>query len=286
MWLKSMFISVYLTALCLASGYLLFNIPLLSFESALESALKSSLALLATLPLLLMMAYFFAFKSAARTSANLYFLLVLPAISLMALVALSPVPWLSVAIAALALAGNAVYVFWYSRFNREDNAKLAVGKALPDFDLLDEAGKPYPSSRMRQQPSLILFYRGNWCPLCMAQIKEVAKAYQALEARGVSVYLVSAQSDTQTASLADKFSVKMRFMQDKNNQAAEQLDIAAIGGTPMGLQALGYSSDTAMPTVLMTDTSGKIIFADLTDNYRLRPEPEDFLRVFDEYQVV
>jgi len=50
----------------------------------------------------------------------------------------------------------------------------------------------------------------------------------------------------------------------------------------MGLQALGYDSDTVMPTVVMTNSAGKIIFADLTDNYRVRPEPEDFLRVFDE----
>ena len=39
-------------------------------------------------------------------------------------------------------------------------------------------------------------------------------------------------------------------------------------------------SDTVMPTVIMTDASGTIIFADLTDNYRVRPEPDVFLEVF------
>jgi hypothetical protein len=35
-----------------------------------------------------------------------------------------------------------------------------------------------------------------------------------------------------------------------------------------------------LPTIIMTNASGKIIFADLTDNYRIRPEPETFLEVF------
>jgi hypothetical protein len=59
------------------------------------------------------------------------------------------------------------------------------------------------------------------------------------------------------------------------------LQIKAENGLPMGLQALGYDSDTVMPTVVMTNDEGVIIFADLTDNYRVRPEPEDFLKVFD-----
>jgi hypothetical protein len=40
-----------------------------------------------------------------------------------------------------------------------------------------------------------------------------------------------------------------------------------------------------MPTVVMTNDKGEIIFADLTDNYRVRPEPKDFLKVFDAHLV-
>ena len=36
-----------------------------------------------------------------------------------------------------------------------------------------------------------------------------------------------------------------------------------------------------MPTVVITDANGKIIFRDLTDNYRVRPEPETFLKILD-----
>lgn len=43
----------------------------------------------------------------------------------------------------------------------------------------------------------------------------------------------------------------------------------------MGMQVLGYESDSVLPTVLLTDTQGLIVFSDQTDNYRVRPELKD-----------
>jgi len=37
-----------------------------------------------------------------------------------------------------------------------------------------------------------------------------------------------------------------------------------------------------MPTVIITDEGGKILYSDATDNYRVRPEPELFLNVLRE----
>lgn len=51
------------------------------------------------------------------------------------------------------------------------------------------------------------------------------------------------------------------------------------------LQPAGHEADTVYPTVIITDADNKIIFADLTDNYRIRPEPETFIRVLDEFST-
>ena len=50
---------------------------------------------------------------------------------------------------------------------------------------------------------------------------------------------------------------------------------------PLGMEAMGYAADTVMPTVIITDAQHNIIWLDETDNYRVRPEPETFLRVID-----
>ena len=175
------------------------------------------------------------------------------------------------------------YIKWYSVFNdRRGNKTLKVGKQLPEFLLEDLQGNEVSSTSFIGKPAIYLFYRGNWCPLCMAQIKEIAVQYKELEKRGVNTILVSPQPHKYTRNLANKFDVGFTFLTDRANKVAKQLDIFTKTGIPAGFQVLGYDSDTVLPTVVITDNTNKIIFADLTDNYRVRPEPETFLKVIDE----
>ena len=48
------------------------------------------------------------------------------------------------------------------------------------------------------------------------------------------------------------------------------------------MQILGYDSETVLPTVIITNTEGQILWAHETDNYRIRPEPDVFLEVLRE----
>jgi len=179
--------------------------------------------------------------------------------------------------------GTALYVYWYSHLPREDAKFLVPGETLPVFELEDESGNTISSDVFVGQPSLLIFYRGNWCPLCMAQIKEVAGQYKALADLGATVALISPQPHENTRGLAEKFKVPFKFLVDVDNKAAKILGIDAENGTPKGMEVLGYDTDTVMPTVLITDKDGVIIFADLTDNYRVRPEPETFIEVLKQH---
>jgi peroxiredoxin len=183
---------------------------------------------------------------------------------------------------ALALTtGWFLYVFWYSRFNKRTSDILKVGQSLPDFELEDSAKNKVKASSFKGNPTVFMFYRGNWCPICMAQIKELVQQYKALEARGAQVVLVSPQPHHFTKGLAKKFDVNFNFLVDVKNRVAKQLGIFHKNGLPAGMQILGYDKDTVMPTLIICDKNGKILFIDLTDNYRVRPEPETFLQILD-----
>ncbi len=178
--------------------------------------------------------------------------------------------------------GWILYIKWYSFFdNRNINPIIKIGNTLPNLELQDPEKNKVNTSDFLGNPSIFLFYRGNWCPLCIAQIQEIVSQYKELEKRNVNVVLISPQPHNQTKSLTKKFEVNFNYLVDKGNKAARQLQIFSSNGLPMGLQILGYDSDTVMPTVIITDKKGKIIFADLTNNYRVRPEPEIFLQILD-----
>jgi len=179
-----------------------------------------------------------------------------------------------------------IYLRWYSVFKDRDSASLSVGSPLPLFQLETMDNHTVSSESFMAKPHLLLFYRGNWCPFCTAQVAELAEAYQRLEALGVTIVLISPQSIKKNLQLAAKFDVPMFFLRDRDNEAAKILGILHEWGTPMGMQVLGYDSDTVLPTVILTNAKGEIVFADQTDNYRVRPEPEVFEKLIVESQAV
>ena len=222
-------------------------------------------------------------SGAARTSANLPGLLALGAAGVVVAVAggaLGMTPaLLPVSYALAGFAGLLLYVFWYSRLGRAPSAVLRVGATLPPFEVSDEHGQPVSSLSLRGHPVVWLFFRGNWCPLCMAQIGELAERYKDLEARGAVVALVSPQSHENTQALARRFEVPFRYFVDAGGRAARALGIFHEASVPLGLP--GYGTDTVLPTAIVTDAEGGILLADQTDNYRVRPEPETFLAALD-----
>ncbi|CAA0104009.1 Putative peroxiredoxin bcp [Zhongshania aliphaticivorans] len=216
----------------------------------------------------------------ARTEKATKFILAVTILALIGLVATPPATIEQLAwILLVGVIGTVLYEWWYSSFGDRSNALLDVGQTLPALTFRKTDGGALNTNELNK-PMLMIFYRGNWCPLCMAQIKEIAGQYRQLADKGVEVMLISSQPPSHTSSLAERFDAPMSFLVDQDNQMANRLGIAATQGLPSGLQALGYDSDTVMPTVIMTDAQSKILFADLTDNYRIRPEPDTFLKVF------
>jgi peroxiredoxin len=180
-----------------------------------------------------------------------------------------------------------LYNFWYSSLGREINPILRVEQPLPAFKVIDTQGKSVHSDSFKGTPTIYIFFRGNWCPLCMAQIKEVSSKYRELSSLGAKVALISPQPEKNTQGLADKFDVPFMFLTDVDNRAAKTLGIEMKNGLPAGMEMMGYNKDTVYPTVIITDKNGMIIYRDMTNNYRIRPEPDEFISILnDNVQLV
>lgn len=288
--LKSMFIGIYPMLAMGAAGYSVFQLV----NNGLSLGWIG--ALLSTAPMMLIIMMLMMFKNQARTSAHFPLVTILgiagfgmaifeyfqasqaEAAYMQASVPTQQLP-LTLLISGLGLLTFLIYNFWYSSLGRADNNNLAKGQQLPEFEVLDVNSVMVSSNSFLGNPNVIVFFRGNWCPLCMAQIKEIVSQYKELDALGAKVKFISPQPEANTAKLSKQHGLNLDFYTDKYNKAAKILGIEMKNGLPMGMQMLGYDSDTALPTVIITDANGKIIHLDETDNYRIRPEPEDFIKV-------
>lgn len=183
------------------------------------------------------------------------------------------------ALAAAGLAALLGYTLWYSRQHRPSQI-VEIGQRLPEFPLTTIDGEAVSSGVLTHQPHVILFYRGSWCPFCVAQVKAVAEQYRELEDRGVRVALISPQRATDTEQLAQRFEAPMDFYIDADGAAARVLDIVQSGGTPV-LYGAGTNGDTVVPTVIITRADGTVAWVHHAEDHRVRPEPSLFLEVID-----
>lgn len=277
--LKSIYVSLYMTA-----GFIGLIVALIGLsQNGLQSAwLGAAIACAGPsifFPQIMLM-------PRARTSPNLYAVIAAGVVgTLLSLFLAGFAITLPVLVAAVVgIVGSLVYVFWYSHYGAPASGAVREGIQLPEMEFT-ENGTPLKSSELVTKPALWVFYRGNWCPLCSAQIKEISAQYRELSERGVEVFLVSPQPEANSVALSKKMDAPMRFLTDPENRAAEKLGILVESGLPAGLQALGYDSDVPRPTVFITEAGGKVIFCDMTDNYRVRPEPATYFSVLDRHAI-
>lgn len=238
--------------------------------------------ILTSLPFMSVIGWLMINKSTARTSSRFPVINVLGAIGVgLAVLAFirQEVSFFAPLLAIIGWSGFLLYAFWYSNLQRKPSESLKIGNKLPKFELKNVKGEIVGSADLSDKITILMFYRGNWCPLCMAQIKELASRYRELEDLGARIALVSPQPHTNTVELAKKFDVNFDFLTDEGNKAARILGIESKNGIPMGMQVLGYDSETVLPTVIITDKDGIVIWTHETDNYRVRPEPDVFLEV-------
>lgn len=279
--LKSAFVSLYLVMLAALTGYAAFAL------SRGDDPFAWAGVLLTTAPFLVILGWIMATRAVARTSARL------PGVTALATLGLMLTLWSATyrgasletpALAALGLVGFLLYAYWYSSLGPRAS-QIVIGEPLASITLRNAAGAKVSSDAWRGRPSILMFFRGNWCPLCMAQIKELAGRYREIEAMGVRTVLISPQPHENTVALARAHTVNFEFYTDEGNDAARALGIDHPGGLPSGMQALGYERDTVLPTVIITDARGIVVWAHETDNYRVRPEPDLYLEILRKHAI-
>ena len=272
--LKSLFITGY-PALCIVGLFL-------SWDQFMHQYIWAGLGLLLismTMPLFLAK-LFLTFTPRTTASLTRYTLQVVVGTLLLSYALLFGKGEMIGAFGLLLAIGWFFYIHWYSTFKMAETPLLKKGQRLPTLLFENEDGGVVSSESFKGYKNILIFYRGNWCPLCMCQIQEIADTYKDLQAKGIETILISPQPHSQTKKLAAKHKVDFKFLVDKDNAVATQLNIAVKNGLPTGMQLLGYNSDTVRPTVILINEHNVIIHSDLTENYRVRPEPKELMSYF------
>jgi peroxiredoxin len=179
---------------------------------------------------------------------------------------------------AISLLGWILYTAWYAKLARRPLRATDLSSLTEKF-LLNSGGQSVNPLEDAHKYRLFILHRGAWCPMCVAQVKSMAKAYSAVSDMDVQLNFISPQQPSLEERVAAKFNFPGNFLQDTDLRFAKSLGLKHDFGLPFGFQVLGFKTDTILPTVILTNREGLILHTHQTDDYRNRPEPEFFMRL-------
>jgi len=168
---------------------------------------------------------------------------------------------------------------------------LPVGAPAPDFELPDANGRLVRSSELRARGRLVIsFYRGRWCPYCVAQLEALQQIWPQIQTRGASLIAISPQTQRQTSFAAEQHHLKFPLLSDAGNQVARKFGLVyAIPDylkqqykrTFVNLPLCNgdESWELPLPATFVIEPDGKILFAEAHADYTRRMEPEEILTV-------
>jgi len=154
------------------------------------------------------------------------------------------------------------------------SAPVSVGEEAPDFTLEDIQGNQVTLSATRGKvPTVLVFYRGYWCPFCAHQLSELRSLLKADEQ--VRVLAVSVDDHGKTKQLIDKIAadgngaVNYTMLSDPGHKVIDAYGLhdPAYNGTKF--------DGIPHPTVYVIDKNGRIAWAKVETDYKVRPSNTD-----------
>lgn len=168
---------------------------------------------------------------------------------------------------------------------------LPVGATAPAFELSDFSGRRVRSADLLALGPVILnFFRGRWCPYCVTELETWRDLYPALREQGALVVGISPQTQRQSDFTASQHTIPFPLLVDAGCAVAEKFGL--VWRVPEYLQKYYRSilvnipfvnGDESwrlpLPATYVLGQDGKVLHAEAHADFRVRPEPEDVLRV-------
>lgn len=167
----------------------------------------------------------------------------------------------------------------------EDISPLLIGEKLPEASLINKEGKAINlSDKIHKSNSVLVFYRGGWCPYCNLQLAGLAESEEEIIKLGYQIIAVSPDDYRNLKPTVDKGQVNYEVYSDPNGEFIQQVGLA-FSATPNTVEYISKKTigETTrilpVPAVLVINTEGEILFEYISVNYRKRISNELLLAV-------
>ena len=159
----------------------------------------------------------------------------------------------------------------------EDISPLLVGEKVPAMQLPDANGTMQNvNALIKAKPTILVFYRGGWCPYCTKQLSGLQEARESLEKMGYQLLAISTDSPEKLSETMGKQTLDYTLLSDADLNVTRAFGIAfqAPGGYHNFLPQSSGGKNTELllpvPSVFILDRNGIIRFEHINPDFKQR----------------
>jgi peroxiredoxin len=166
---------------------------------------------------------------------------------------------------------------------------LPIGAAIPEVMLKTAEGTDFNlKTAVLRKPTVLIFYRGGWCPYCNLQLGQLQTVEPELLKLGYQILAISPDRPAKLVESVEKDKLSYTLLSDSSMTAAKAFGIAfrvdeatlkKYKGHGIDLEAASGEKHHLLPVpaVFIVGTDGRIKFVHADPDYKVRLEPEALL---------
>lgn len=167
---------------------------------------------------------------------------------------------------------------------------LHVGERVPHFSAKDVHGKTYTlESALKNGPVVIVFIRGQWCPICNRHLSQLQDSLSLIYGKGASVVAISPEKSEFIAQTIAKTGAEFTVLYDEGYKISDAFDLTFTPdsitrfkyNTILGAKLKESHSDGSerlpIPATYIVDRSGTIVWRQFDPNYKNRSHIRDIV---------
>jgi peroxiredoxin len=159
---------------------------------------------------------------------------------------------------------------------------VAVGGPILDFVATDDTGRPFALASLRGRPFLLKFFRGHWCPYCVAELRRWEELRPELDGRGIEIVTVCADTPEKIRSGRGKHGLHAVMIPDPELALTDRYNLR--NPKNFALKS-GVIVPLPIPTTILVDASGTVCWIDQATDYMRRSAPERVLAALRSLEV-
>jgi peroxiredoxin len=148
-------------------------------------------------------------------------------------------------------------------------SSISVGSAIPEFRLVAQDGTPrsLPLGKL----TVLVFFRGQWCPYCRWDLAGLQTINRAVTEAGAEIVAVSPDTPAESEDLRQRLGLTFTILSDPELHVTDEFSLRHVGGRA------ATGQDMPFPTTFILDAGGTVTAILENQTYRDRPSPKDVL---------